>query len=647
MDGKRLTACLLGMVLACASAAASGQVRESISHEGVGVDFSTTSPAGAALERARAGSDFRLHFDLRDTRGRPIAGAYPAAWIHPRFDDEQPTAELCRQKARTFLGGSLFSRAELDLNTYYVLALNDAASVSVVDPLFGFGGSRLRSMVPLPSPGYDWVKGRGDEHVFISLPDSNQLARLNTADWQVKTLSGADAGRAWHAPGRLALQPDGHYLWLAVAEGVAVFETEPWRWVTTIALADDAAEIETAGDNARRAEISFSPDSRHVFISRYGNGAVSVIDSHTLTRTHTIETGEQPVSLAWSEPGDALYIAHAGEGGIAVLPRRALSETRPRLTRIEAEPGITTLRFSPDGRWGFVLNQRTRQVSLLDPASQRLIQHGGIGPQPEQISFSNDIAYIRHGGSEILYMVALDDPDLGREGAPIAVVDTPGGDSAFHGHAPYTPANGIVKAPGASAVLIANPGDQAVYFYKEGMAAPMGNFNNYGHAPRAVLAVDRSLREQRRPGRYETVARLDTHGVHDVVFLLDNPRILHCFTLDIAPDPAAPVVAERDWTVQAIDPPSRLKVGRAHRVNLQLRPETTTGAAHLADTPINVLVAMSSGQWRQRVEVRSDAAGRFALHIKPPLPGHYQIHIEAPLPGLDEPDRPALVLAAE
>ena len=46
---------------------------------------------------------------------------------------------------------------------------------------------------------------------------------------------------------------------------------------------------------------------------------------------------------------------------------------------------------------------------------------------------------------------------------------------------------------------MANPADQAIYYYMEGMLAPMGSFNNYRREPKAVLIVDRSLRE--RAGR--------------------------------------------------------------------------------------------------------------------------------------------------
>jgi hypothetical protein len=39
--------------------------------------------------------------------------------------------------------------AYADLNVYYVLVMNEDNTISVVDPLFGFGGSKLLSYVRL------------------------------------------------------------------------------------------------------------------------------------------------------------------------------------------------------------------------------------------------------------------------------------------------------------------------------------------------------------------------------------------------------------------------------------------------------------------------------------------------------------------
>ena len=79
---------------------------------------------------------------------------------------------------------------------------------------------------------------------------------------------------------------------------------------------------------------------------------------------------------------------------------------------------------------------------------------------------------------------------------------------------------------------VANPADKTIYYYKEGMAAPMGNFSNYDREPRAALVVDRSLRE-RWAGSLRNHSAIDTLAAdrRRVAFLLDAPRFIDCFDL--------------------------------------------------------------------------------------------------------------------
>jgi DNA-binding beta-propeller fold protein YncE len=640
-----------GLLAAEVVAAATALPLESVQYQGLQVDFFAAEVQRPDRNQIQAGEEFRIAFGIQDRGGNPVNGAYPAAWIHPRAADEKPTAELCTRKVQSFLGGSLFAKPALDLNTYQVVTLNDSPTLSVVDPLFGFGGSQLLAMVPLPAPGYDWVKSNEQDSVYISIPDTDQIARLDTADWSTDLIGNETSTPRWHVPARLALQPDGHYLWLAVAEGVAVFERDPWRWIKTLALDSgiEAGSPTRPGSQVDPTEFAFSPDSRFVFLSRYQQDELSILDSRDLSVLHRLRSGDGPVSVAYSSLSQSLYIAHQNDGRIAVLPiAELLSDHAPKLDYIQSEAGIEQLRISPDGRCGFVINAKTGRLSLLDVADQRLIQQSPTESSPDQIAFSDDLAYIRHAKSETLYLITLDNPDFGHPGRPVAVIDTPGGDRAFAGHAAFTPASGIVKAPGASAVLIANPGDRAVYFYKEGMAAPMGQFTNYGHAPRAVLAIDRSLRESRRPGLYESSARLDQPGIYDVVFFLDNPRILHCFPLPIeaAPETVTSAVA---WTIEAEKVPARLTVGVKHILNLRLHSPAGTRdpEASAANLPIESLITLSSGLWRQRLTTRSDARGAFRLEITPPIEGFYQIRVQAPVQGLSLDGDPLLTLFAD
>ncbi len=66
-------------------------------------------------------------------------------------------------------------------------------------------------------------------------------------------------------------------------------------------------------------------------------------------------------------------------------------------------------------------------------------------------------------------------------------------------------------------MLVANPADKMIYYYTEGMAAPMGSFQNYRRVPKALLVLDNGLRETAR-GVYSTTMRLDAPGYYDAVF---------------------------------------------------------------------------------------------------------------------------------
>ena len=115
--------------------------------------------------------------------------------------------------------------------------------------------------------------------------------------------------------------------------------------------------------------------------------------------------------------------------------------------------------------------------------------------------------------------------DLGKEAA---LSRFPAGQKPPKESGSYSIANAIVPAPEEGAVLVANPADKMIYYYTEGMAAPMGSFQNYRRVPKALLVLDNGLRETAR-GVYSTTIRLDAPGYYDAVFLLDSPRAVHCF----------------------------------------------------------------------------------------------------------------------
>src|SRR4030095_8538857 len=95
----------------------------------------------------REGDEVTFRFSITDTAtGTGITRVRPAAWMDLRRVDE---TRDCAKKVAAFLSGGLPARPLLDLNAYYVLALNHDATITVVDPLFHFGGTKLLALVGL------------------------------------------------------------------------------------------------------------------------------------------------------------------------------------------------------------------------------------------------------------------------------------------------------------------------------------------------------------------------------------------------------------------------------------------------------------------------------------------------------------------
>jgi len=125
---------------------------------------------------------------------------------------------------------------------------------------------------------------------------------------------------------------------------------------------------------------------------------------------------------------------------------------------------------------------------------------------------------------------------IGHEGVPVSVAEFSGGQNPPAKESPECGAPGIVRTPGDNAVLISNYKDESIYYYQEGMAAPMGSFNTYGKNPKAVLVIDRSIQEK-TDGEYETVAKLGPAGTYDLALFISVPLIMECFQINILPDP--------------------------------------------------------------------------------------------------------------
>jgi cytochrome oxidase Cu insertion factor (SCO1/SenC/PrrC family)/DNA-binding beta-propeller fold protein YncE len=600
---------------------------QKIVREGVEVEF-TIEPIAEPGKRAELmeAKEALVRFKIQDqTSKTPLSGVKPAVWLTQR-GDTAPDEAVCREKVQSFLQGSLRSRPDVDLNAYYVLALNQEANITVIDPLLGFGSSKLLTLVMLKSPGEDWVQKTRDEKLFVSMPAANQVAVVDTSTWKV--VAHIDTGMK---PSRVRLQPDERYLWVGndsaapgKTSGVTVIDTATLKVV---------AQLSTGNGHH---DLSFSSDNRFAFVTNQEDGTLSVIDIQKLAKVKDLKTGAPATSMAFSSIGNALYLANEADGSIVVVDTRS----QEIATRIQTKPGIKNLRFAPGGRWGFAPNPKENVVYVFDASTNRLAHTIGIDKGPDQIAFTEVFAYVRSSGSTEVSMIRL-----GTLTGQPDIATFPGGQTApAEARVEASLADVIVPAPEGNSVLVANPADRVIYYYSEGMAAPMGSFQNYRRNPRALMVVDRSLREV-TSGVYTTTTKLPKSGVYDVAFLLDSPRITHCFSAEAKPNPDVPREKQVAIRIEYLNKDQKLRVGENYKLRLKVVDAKTSGAkSDLKD--LRVLTLLSSGIWQKRDFARSAGNGVYELDIKVPQTGTYFIFVESRSQGVAFRQLPSLTLRA-
>ncbi len=599
-----------------------------VEHSGLRVDLTLDSlaeprPAGRFEERDPLSVSIRV---TDAATGAPMAGLSPAAWLDliPSAADDGPQA--CKLKLQNFLSGALLSAPAVSLNSFYVVALNSEPSLTVIDPLSGFGGSKLLALVDLSSPGEDWVLTRDGAWLFVSLPASGRVAVVDTARFKLVTEI-ETGGR----PSRLLLQPDEGYLWVAdgstaAGSGVTVIDTARRTVVGRIATGAGPHDLAVAGDG------------RHVFVTNETAGTLSVLEVDSLSRRAEIATGPRPVALAYSALSGAVYVSDAVAGTVTVVD----AARHQVVAQIEAEPGLGQVRFAPDGRLAFVVNPGADKVHILDGASHRLVQTAEVEDEPYQVSFTDTLAYIRHRASETVMMVPL--AAVGEPGRTVPVASFPGGQKAPGSTVPASLAAGIVPADKPTAVLVGNPLDRTIYYYMEGSAAPMGSFQNYGREPRAVLAVDRSLR-QSAAGVYEAKARLAGAGVYDLALFVDSPRISHCFRFEVEANPELERqrLAAQGARVDFLTLADEVAVGEPVAVRFRLSdPVSGLPMAGLRDVVARAFLV--PGIWQGRLPAVEIAAGLYQVELTPAAAGSYVVQLEAPSARLTVNRSPSLNL---
>jgi YVTN family beta-propeller protein len=596
-------------------------ITQRMEKEGVAVDFSLV-PTGDKAAGLVAGADALATFRVTDARtGQPISKLHPNAWFSARLASAEATNDArCKDKIRTFMGGLLSERADLDLNSYLLVTLNHDRTLTFTNPQIAFSKTKLESIIELPANGADFVLSKNKELLYVTVPELSSVVVVNTVTRKIVETIRIDGK---HKPMRIALQPDGSRAWVGLDDSplVAVIDTATNKLVRTV----------EAG--AGLHNITFTADGSFAYVTNSAADTVTAINTRTLAKVADITTGKTPVPVAYSAASRLVYVAALNGGNVTAID----PATQKASATIPLARGTVALAFEPRGRYGFAVNQLASSVTVFDAATNRIVGTTNVVKSPDQVVFTNRYAYLRGTGSEKFSLIELDGIGKGK----VTAVDVQAGQRApSEMPAELGVASMIVPTPEGNSVMIAHAPDTMTYFYVEGMMAPMGTLSNYKRRARGILLLDRSLTEI-APGTYAAHVKLNRAGSFDVPVLINENRIAHCFRADVGKSPNATADEEKSTiVVTAAFAGQGFKSGGA---GVPLRFKLTDSISKLPISglgDVQILVFEPPGVWQQRQWAKEVGAGEYEITQVFPHAGVFNVMVRVSSRGVTFADLP-------
>lgn len=580
---------------------------------GVSIEF-IAEPLGDRVIKEGDYADLRFRISDAQT-GEAVKGIYPAVWIDMAGawnskKDYQDNRDLgtCKDRVGLYLQGIVGMRPMVDLNSYFLLVMNQNKTISVIDPIIGITGiTKLYTSITLKAPGGEWTKSQDEQTLYVTMPSIGEVAIVDLQTFIVEGYM-----KAGSVPLRTALQPDEKYLWVANNN-----QKKSKSGVTIIDVAKRKT-VKFVKTGRGHHELSFSHDSRYAYVSNRNSGTVTVIDTVRLKKIKTIKSLSQPIGLAYSEKSESLYVTDGKKGEILVVGGQKHKITK----RIKVKPGVGPIGISQDGRWGIAANTHEDVIYVIDVATNEVVHTLPVENKPYQVAFSRAFVYIRSMGSERVNLIEL--AHLGKKGT-VPVLSFAAGQGAPGKVRDLSIAQAIQEAPGEAAVLVVSPTDNTVYYYMEGMNSPMGNFRNYGNRPRAIQVADRTLREK-EPGVYSAKVKMPVAGTYDVAFLMESPSILHCFSLKAEANEELALNAMDKMNVTYLDHKQQVKVDEEIAVRVKLvNPKTDKPHVGLKDVRFRYYRAPAFDRREEVAKEISD--GVYELKTRLSKTGLYYFHV--------------------
>lgn len=568
-----------------------------------------------APKEAGAGN---LEIALKDaSSGAPLAldARDLGVWLQKRralLPDSQPN---CAEQVKARLATNFGQRADIEVNAYRIVTLNDDGSLVFINPFVGLNNAKMESLVELGEKPVDWVFSTNRQEFWVVL-GSGTLVAVDARERRIVRQLDLGAGASAR---QIVLDANGRALWVGLPGRNAVGRLDLTK--------PDASLVEYAtGTPARLAAIEASNDapSPGGVLFLHDSGELDWRDGNNAQ--HHWRLDARPVRAVYSPLARRVLVGT--EDGVIHWVDPTSDAPVERHARLDH--GLRDMAPFDKGR--FLLALGPGHASVIDIATARVIKTLRAPDEAGRLALTNSFIYavVTATGHGAMWSIA--DLRAGRE-QPVDVLlgradpDAPEGDMRL----------AVPTADGAG-LLVASRADTTLYQYMEGMMAPTGGYSNYARKPLALAILDMSLK-QTGAGEFSTQLRHAHGGPYELLVAGVEPRFSACarLTLPEVAGNAATRPARTEAKLIATETLAGENGVRSTAVRLRLNrsaaggdPVSVTGASDAV-----LLVFDRRRGWQTRAPLRETAPGEYEARVEPPRPGRYALHVWSAVSGID------------
>jgi YVTN family beta-propeller protein len=157
-------------------------------------------------------------------------------------------------------------------------------------------------------------------------------------------------------------------------------------------------EVGSVAVGTSPADVAVDLWNGQLYVTDYGQGAVSVLNGSTDQPVEKVAVGSRPMGIAFDGVNGCLYVADEGANAVSVI--EGSSDLVIATLSVGSQP--YDVAFDPLNELVYVTNSGSGNVSVINPAAQKVVRSIPVGLEPDGIAVdpASAFLYVANYGSQ-------------------------------------------------------------------------------------------------------------------------------------------------------------------------------------------------------------------------------------------------------